>query len=75
MYDAYIEQLLRAPHMQVLEMIARPGGASCAELQAATGWLPHTVRSHVSRLGNSGNPIVRVDGRYCFEVLIEDLAA
>lgn len=33
----------------VLSMLRKPEGASHAEMQEATGWLPHTLRAFISR--------------------------
>jgi hypothetical protein len=33
---------------KVTDLLSRPEGATIAELQAATGWLPHTTRAFVS---------------------------
>jgi len=33
---------------QVLELLRRPGGATLAELQRATGWQPHSFRGFLS---------------------------
>src|SRR5690606_7856867 len=43
----------------VLDLLARPGGASLAELTAATAWLPHTVRAALVRLRQKGRAIER----------------
>jgi hypothetical protein len=32
----------------VLELLKRPGGATCKELMKATAWLPHSVRGFLS---------------------------
>jgi hypothetical protein len=36
---------------QVLELLRRPGGATLAEIQSLTRWVPHTIRGLVSTLG------------------------
>lgn len=67
-----------APHPQrrrkgalVLAMLSRPEGASTAELMAATGWLPHSVRAAISTLRKDGIMITRIgrgaDMRYIVE--------
>jgi Protein of unknown function (DUF3489) len=33
---------------KVIAMLQRPEGATIADLQAATGWLPHTARAFIS---------------------------
>jgi len=38
----------------VQELLARDGGASLAELCAATGWLPHTCRAFLTGLRKRG---------------------
>jgi hypothetical protein len=72
--DLLIDQMLAQPRFAVMALLAQPGGATCAELQAATGWQPHTVRGFLSRLGHEGNPIVRYEGHYQFERLLEEAA-
>ncbi|WP_076073037.1 DUF3489 domain-containing protein [Sphingomonas montana] len=43
----------------VIELLRRPGGGSLAELTAATGWLPHTVRAALTGLRKKGHAIER----------------
>lgn len=43
----------------ILDLLARPSGASLAELTAATAWLPHTVRAALVRLRQKGRTIER----------------
>ena len=38
----------------VLEAVARPDGATLADLTAASGWLPHTTRAAITRLRQRG---------------------
>ena len=38
----------------VVEMLGRPEGASIGEIQAATGWLPHTARAALTGLRHKG---------------------
>jgi len=40
----------------VIEMLSRSGGASLADLIAATGWLPHTTRAALTGLRKRGFP-------------------
>lgn len=55
----------------VLALLSRPEGASTAELMAATGWLPHSVRAAISTLRKDGIMITRTgrgaDMRYIVE--------
>ena len=44
----------------VLALLTRPAGASTAELEAATGWQPHTVRAALSMLRKDGEVITRI---------------
>ena len=44
----------------VLALLTRPEGASTAELMAATGWQPHTVRAALSTLRKDGEVITRI---------------
>ena len=46
----------------VLELLGRPQGATLAQLQTVTGWLPHTVRGYLSgHVGKRlGKKVVRV---------------
>jgi hypothetical protein len=43
----------------VLELLGRPGGATIAELTAATGWLPHSMRAALTGLRKKGHAVVR----------------
>jgi|GEM_PF-1556360 len=43
----------------VVALLGRPHGADVAELTAATGWLPHTVRAFLSGLRKDGMSIER----------------
>lgn len=38
----------------LVEMLGRPEGASIGEIQAATGWLPHTARAALTGLRHKG---------------------
>lgn len=46
----------------VLALIRRKGGASLAELNAATGWQAHSVRALICGLRKAGQTIIR-EGR------------
>ena len=43
----------------VVRMLQRDGGASVAELAAATSWLPHTTRAALTRLRQSGHELAK----------------
>lgn len=43
----------------VIELLARPEGASIDELMAATGWLAHTTRAALTGLRKRGIPVER----------------
>lgn len=43
----------------VAKMLARPTGASIAQLEKATGWQPHSVRAALTRLRQKGHAIER----------------
>lgn len=43
----------------VLGLLRRSEGATLAELTAATGWQPHTVRAHLTGLRKKGNAIAK----------------
>lgn len=42
-----------------LKLITRSRGATIAELAAATGWQPHSVRAHLSGLRKKGTVLLR----------------
>jgi hypothetical protein len=44
---------------QVLQLLRAPSGASAAELEQATGWLPHTVRAALTGIRKSGVVITK----------------
>jgi uncharacterized protein DUF3489 len=44
----------------ILALLARPEGASLADLTAATGWLPHTARAALTGLRQRGHAIARI---------------
>ncbi|OYU47336.1 MAG: hypothetical protein CFE31_17440 [Rhizobiales bacterium PAR1] len=46
----------------VLELLARPEGATLDALMAGTGWLPHTTRAVLSGLRKRGHAIERLPG-------------
>ncbi|WP_326525546.1 DUF3489 domain-containing protein [Sphingomonas sp.] len=43
----------------VIVLLSREGGATIAELIAATGWLPHTTRAALTGLRKQGHDVVR----------------
>ena len=43
----------------IVELLRRTGGASLAELVAATGWQPHTTRAALTGLRKKGHTIAR----------------
>jgi DNA-binding IclR family transcriptional regulator len=45
---------------QVLKLLARSHGATLADLVTVTGWQPHTVRAHLTRLRKSGHTLERL---------------
>lgn len=54
----------------VLALLARPDGATLAELIEATGWLPHTTRAALTGLRKKGHAVERTkrDGATCYRV-------
>jgi hypothetical protein len=54
-------------HASVVELLQRPEGATISEIQAATGWLPHTARGWIAGTAKRklGLAVVaeKVDGR------------
>jgi predicted ArsR family transcriptional regulator len=46
---------------QVLKLLARSRGATLADLTATTGWQPHTVRAHLTRLRKAGHILERLE--------------
>ena len=46
---------------QVLKLLARSRGATLADLTTATGWQPHTVRAHLTRLRTAGHTLERLE--------------
>jgi hypothetical protein len=50
--------VVRQSNRQIcLELLAQTGGASMAEIGAATGWLPHSARAVLSGLRKQGHVI------------------
>ena len=43
----------------IVELLRRTGGASLAELVAATGWQPHTTRAALTGLRKKGHTIAK----------------
>ena len=58
-------------------MLDRDGGATIPELMSATGWLPHTTRSALSRIRSGGQTLVKIaraDGATAYTVKLEQPA-
>jgi hypothetical protein len=55
----------------VLTLLARKDGVPMADLMAATGWLPHTIRAAITGLRKRGHSIQRIkrDGMTCYRIL------
>lgn len=55
---------------QVLTLLRRDGGATLAELVAATGWQPHTTRAALTGLRKKHHAIVRTrrDDMACYHI-------
>lgn len=55
---------------QLLTLLRRDGGATLAELVAATGWLPHTTRAALTGLRRKHHAIVRTrrDDMACYHI-------
>jgi Protein of unknown function (DUF3489) len=45
---------------QVIDLLQREGGAALAELNTATGWLPHTTRAALTGLRKRGMALERL---------------
>jgi len=61
----------------VSKLLARARGASIAELGAATGWQPHSVRALLSGLRKKGVRLVREtrkSGEGCYRIVANDAA-
>lgn len=41
----------------LINMMSRPGGATSKEMEAAAGWVPHSVRGLIGTLKSKGTPI------------------
>lgn len=54
----------------VIKLLQRDTGATTAELIAATGWLPHTMRAALTGLRKKGHAIDRTkrDGATCYRI-------
>ena len=54
----------------VLALLARPQGATMADLVEATGWLPHTTRAALTGIRKKGHVVTRskVDGVTCYRI-------
>ena len=44
---------------RLLSLLNRESGATLLDLTTATGWLPHTTRAALTRLRQSGTPLIR----------------
>jgi hypothetical protein len=44
---------------KLVELMARPRGATIPQLQKATGWLPHTTRAALTGLRKRGFDVIR----------------
>ena len=56
--------------MMVVDLLARPDGATLPELIAATGWLPHTTRAALTGIRKKGHAVARSkrDGATCYRI-------
>lgn len=56
---------------QVIALLLRDGGATLAELSAATGWLPHTTRAALTGLKKKGHVIEKTkrDDATCYRIV------
>ena len=55
----------------IADLLARPNGATVAELISATGWLPHTVWAALSRVRSAGQALAksaRPDGTTAYRI-------
>lgn len=55
----------------VQKLLARPRGATLAELMEATGWQPHSTRAFLTGLRKKGTALVRecrTDGDTCWRI-------
>jgi hypothetical protein len=50
---------IRSKSETIQKLIARKGGASITQLQAATAWQPHSIRAALSGIRKKGVPITR----------------
>ena len=57
--EAPVAAVRRSKKSTVIALLQRPGGAAIAELTAATGWQPHSVRAALTGLRKAGNELVR----------------
>lgn len=57
----------------VLALLRRDGGATLADMTAATDWLPHTARAMLTGLRKKGHAIskVKVDGVTRYFIIAE----
>lgn len=56
----------------IIALLQREGGATLAELIAATGWLPHTTRAALTGVRKKGHAVERFsrDGATCYRVAV-----
>jgi len=59
----------------VIDLLSKPKGATIADLQKATGWLPHTVRAALTGLRKRGHSIDRKKGEDGISVYVTPNAA
>ena len=45
----------------MLKLLGRSRGATLGDIVAATGWQPHTVRAHLTRLRKTGRTLERME--------------
>jgi predicted transcriptional regulator len=62
----------------IIELLKREGGATVAEIMAATNWKPHTVRAHLSIMRKRKQiPIeaaLRSSGERCYSLPLDEAA-
>ena len=55
----------------LLDLLARPEGATLAQMMAATAWLPHTTRAALTGLKKKGHTVtsIKADGVRTYRVV------